>query len=153
MTAIVETGARIYPMAKAAIEKVRAYEAVAKELPQEDVATWHVLHGGVYTRTIKIKAGILLTGVLVKVPTTVTMSGDVMCYANDECIRFTGYNVVPASANRKQAFMAIEDTMLTMAFATKAKSIEEAEDEFTDEAGQLMSRAEGATNFFNITGE
>lgn len=153
MNEIALPDARILPMAPAAIERVRDLELITKTMQQEDIVTWHVLHGGVYSRTIKINQGTLLTGALVKVPTTLTINGDVMLYANDQSIRLTGYHVVPASAHRKQAFMAIEDTMLTMAFRTDAKSIEEAEDEFTDEAGQLMSRAEGATNFINITGE
>jgi hypothetical protein len=144
---------RIKPMSIQAIDKVRALEAVTKDMPQAEVVTWHVLHGGVYSRTIKIDAGVMLTGALVKVATTLTVSGDIVVFADNERIRLTGYHVLPASAGRKQAFIAIADTMLTMAFHTEATSIEQAEVEFTDDVDQLMSRKVDAVNFVTITGE
>jgi hypothetical protein len=140
-------------MSIAAIDKVRALEEITRELPQENIMTWHVLHGGVYSRTIQIKADVILTGALVKVPTTLTIHGDVVVFVDDDRVRLTGYHVLPASAGRKQAFIAIADTMLTMAFRTDAKSIQQAEEEFTDDADQLMSRKLDAVNFINITGE
>jgi hypothetical protein len=144
---------RIGSMSIAAIDKVRALEEITREMPQEDIVTWHVLHGGVYSRTIEIKADVMLTGALVKVPTTLTVNGDIVVFVGDDRVRLTGYQVLPASAGRKQAFIAIADTMLTMAFRTDAKSIHEAEEEFTDDASQLMSRKVDAVNFVNITGE
>jgi len=40
-----------------------------------------------------------------------------------------------------------------MVFATKAQTVEEAEDEFTDEADRLLSRNASAKNSIIITGE
>lgn len=140
-------------MSDVAIDKVYALEAVTSTMPQQDIVTWHVLHGDMYARTIRIPEGTMLTGALVKVPTILAVNGDVTVYADEIAIRFTGYNVLPASAGRKQAFIAHSDTDLTMVFSTLAGSIQEAEEEFTDEADRLMSRAEGAVNFVNITGE
>jgi hypothetical protein len=40
-----------------------------------------------------------------------------------------------------------------MTFKTDARTVEEAENEFTEEADRLMSRHEAATNHINITGE
>lgn len=145
---------RILPMTPAAIEKVRALEDVLATLPDQVTCdTWHVLHGDMYARTIRIPAGVMLTGALIKVPTMLVINGDVTVYANDQEIRATGYHVVPASAGRKQAFMAHADTDLTMIFASLAGSVHEAEEEFTDEADRLMSRQEGSVNYVNITGE
>ena len=42
---------------------------------------------------------------------------------------------------------------MTMLFATKATTVADAENEFTDEADTLMSRNEDAKNFIIITGE
>ena len=150
---IVETGNRRPAMSSNAIAKVFALQKAMHEYPQEQLHTDHVLHGGISTRTILIKAGSLLAGALVKIPTTLILFGDATVFADDESIRITGYKVLPASANRKQAFIAHEDTYLSMAFVTSATTIAEAEKEFTDEAEQLMSRHESSTNTVNITGE
>ncbi len=71
----------------------------------------------------------------------------------DKPMRLTGHCVIPASAHRKQAFTAHEDTYLTMSFATGAATVEEAEDEFTDEAALLLSRRPDSPNEVTITGE
>jgi len=153
MSDIAVRNAQIYPMSRTAIDKVCALEKAMTQLPQEDITTWHVLHGGVYSRTIEIKAGVMLTGALVKIPTTLTVCGDIVVFVDNDRVRVQGYQVLPASGNRKQAFVAIQDTMLTMAFRTDATSVEEAEVEFTDDADLLMSRKADAVNFVNITGE
>jgi hypothetical protein len=145
--------ATIQPMSDKSIDKVFELEGVTKYMDQVDLVTWHVLHGGVYSRTIMIPAGTCLTGALVKVPTTLTVCGDVIVFANEQENRLTGYNVISASSNRKQAFIAVADTYLTMSFATSSKSIMACEEEFTDQACDLMSRDPSATNIVNITGE
>ena len=140
-------------MSDVAIDKVFRLEEVMADLPQVGIVTWHVLHGGMYARTIQIPAGTALTGALVKVPTILTVNGDVTVFANDVEMRMTGYNVIPASAGRKQAFIAHADTDLTMVFTTEVDNISDAEEQFTDQAVQLMSRAEEAVNYVTITGE
>ena len=140
-------------MTSEAIGRVRALEDVTSRMEQAEITTHHVLHGGVYSRTICIPKGVALTGVLIDIPTTVTISGDVDIWLGEDSMRVTGYQVLPARGKRKQAFLAHEDTYLTMAFATQAKSIEDAEVEFTHEASLLMSRSPGAKNIINVTGE
>jgi hypothetical protein len=85
-------------------------------------------------------AGCLITGALIRIPTMLIFSGELVAYIGGDTIALNGYNVVPASANRKQAFYAVTNSYLTMLFATDAKTIEDAESEFTDEANLLMSR-------------
>lgn len=153
MNEIVTASCRIPAMAPAAINKVRQLEAITRELPQVDIATDHVLHGGMYARTICIPAGVVLTGVFIRVPTLLVFNGNATVNAGDEPVTLAGYHVMAASAHRRQAFLAHQDTQLTMVFATQAKSIEEAEDEFTDEAHLLFSRNPDAINRINITGE
>lgn len=144
---------RIPAMTAQAIDKVRELEAITRELPQVEIATDHVLHGGMYARTICIPAGVLLTGVFIRVPTVLVFEGNATVNAGDEPVTLVGYHVLAASAHRRQAFVAHADTRLTMVFATQAKSVAEAEAEFTDEAHLLFSRKPGAVNRINITGE
>ena len=153
MNQVIALNNRIGSMSIEAFDKVRALESITEAMEQADIVTWHILHGGMYTRTIEIPSGVVLTGALVKVPTVLVVNGDVSIYANDQEIRVTGHAALPASPNRKQAFVSHADTWLTMTFKTDARTVEEAEDEFTEEADRLMSRHEAATNHINITGE
>lgn len=124
-----------------------------RHLPQVDIPTDHVIHGGMYARTIFIPAGVVLTGVLIRVPTMLIFNGHATVNAGDEPVTLTGYHVLAASAGRRQAFLAHGDTWLTMIFATKAATVAEAEDEFTNEAHLLLSRNADAQNQVTITGE
>jgi hypothetical protein len=78
--------------------------------------------------------------------------GDVTFYVDGDPLRFTGSNVIPAYAGRKQAVYAHEDTVITMSFATDATTVAEAEDAFTDEAHRLGSRASPECNTYLVTG-
>lgn len=140
-------------MSESQIELVHKFDAALKNCPQVLIATDHLFHAGVYARTIIIPAGTGLTGALLKVATVLIVSGDVLVYAGDETFDIKGYRVLAGSAGRKCAFVARQDTVLTMIFATNAKSVAEAEDEFTDEAPLLFSRREDAINNTIITGE
>lgn len=131
---------RIAPMAPEAVQSVRDLEALTEQLTQVDIATDHVLHAGTYTRTITIPAGVVLTGALIQVDTVLIINGDVAMFMGDETIRLAGYHVLQASAGRKQAFYAHGDTQVTMIFATSATTVEQAENEFTNEADRLLSR-------------
>lgn len=135
------------------IEKVQRLEDFMRTMPQVDIETVHTIHGGTYTRTIMIPAGVILAGALIKIPTTLIVCGHVTVFIGDRAIKLEGYNVIPASAGRKQAFTAHSDTWLTMIFPTTATSIEQAEEEFTAEAAALGSRWETSRNIITITGE
>jgi GNAT superfamily N-acetyltransferase len=140
-------------MGEGAIEAVSRLETAMAALPQARIATHHVLHGGCYTRTILMPAGTRLVGALVDIVTTLIVSGDCTVAIGDgQSQRLTGYHVLPAEGRRKQAFAAHADTHLTMVFATKAKTVAEAEDQFTAEAHKLMSRQPGSPNTLVVTG-
>jgi hypothetical protein len=140
-------------MSPEALAKVRALQAELEKLPQVPVHMHHVLHGGMYARTCYVPAGHVAACCLVKAPTLVVLAGSANLYVGkDEPLRLDGYSVVPASAGRKQAFLSITDIALTMIYVTQAKTVEEAENEFTDEAHMLASRRDGL-NTTIITGE
>jgi len=128
-------------------------EAWLLNFPQEEISTYHTIHGGVYTRTIMIKKGVTISGAAIKVPTTLIFSGNVDILVGDDVLNLRGYKVVPASKDRKQIITANEDTFLTMVFATKATNVEDAENEFTDEADRLISRDPSSKNTYILTGE
>lgn len=129
-------------MSDQAIGIVRCLERAATEFPQVHIETTHAFHAGLYARTVKIPAGVIITGALIKIPTLLIISGEVVMYLDGSPKKLHGYNVFAASAHRKQAFVAITDTHLTMLFPTTATTVEEAEAEFTDEVSLLMTNRE-----------
>lgn len=143
----------IRSMSPAQVTAVRRLESAVRELPQVAINTHHAIHAGTYSRTIRIPAGVLLTGAEIKCATLLVFNGHAHVTLGDEVVELLGYNVIPAMAGRKQAFLALEDCHLTMIFASSAASVEAAESQFTDEPHLLMSRQPGAHNSVIITGE
>jgi len=143
----------IAPMSEAAIQTVRDLESVALQLPQQPIETSHLFHAGLYARSIVLPAGVVLTGALIKVATILIISGDVIMYVDGEARELHGYHVFAASAQRKQAFLALADTSMTMLFPSQAKTVEAAEEEFTGEADLLFSRGACGSNIITVTGE
>lgn len=131
---------QIAAMSEAAVDQVRRLEEALLDSPQFEIPTEHVLHAGMYSRTVRIPAGVVITGALIKIATLLIVNGDVSVFTGGETLRLTGYHVIPASAGRKQAFIAHADTTLTMLFPSQAATVEQAEAEFTDEADLLLSR-------------
>mgnify|MGYP000113663800 CR=1 FL=1 len=127
-------------MGQSEVDSVRELETAAMRLPQVHIPTDHVFHAGMYARTIKIPAGVALTGAQIKIPTILIISGDTLVYGENGATRFTGYHVALGQCGRKQAFYALQDTWLTMLFPTGATTVDAAEREFTDEYEKLFSR-------------
>jgi hypothetical protein len=143
----------IAPMSETAIGKVRDLEAFTRQLPQQPIETAHLFHAGMYARSIELPAGVVLTGALIKIATILIISGDVIMYADGQARELHGYHVFAASAQRKQAFLALADTSMTMLFPTQAKTVEQAEGDFTGEAALLLSRGRSGSNTVTMTGE
>lgn len=144
---------RIAAMSEEAVEIVRALETQIAKMPQINIDTDHVFHAGMYARTVTIPAGSVITGTLIKVATILIVNGHVHVFIGGEVREMIGYHVLAAGTHRKQAFVAVTDTQLTMIFKSEAKCTEQAENEFTDEGCILMSRTEGAVNNITVTGE
>ena len=140
-------------MAPAAIERVRLVEELAMRSPQIELDTQHVLHAGMYARTIRLPAGVMITGALIKIATLVIVQGNAVVWVGNGSRELVGYNVLTASAGRKQAFYAVTETFITMIFPTHACDVETAEKHFTDEASNLASRRDDARNTTIVTGE
>ena len=153
MSSLTTTDNRIGSMTPHEISRVQLLESKSLERTQAKIETQHVLHGGMYARTIVIPAGVMITGALIKRATILIVDGDVMVHVGSQTTHIKGYKVVAASGNRKQGFYANGDTFLTMVFPTAADDIHSAEEEFTNEASLLMSRNTDAVNYVTVTGE
>ena len=119
-------------MAKYAIE--HCYEV--------DIPLEHFIHEGVYYRTCFVPKDVAIIGALVKIPTTVIVSGNCYVTLGNTVGRLEGYHVIKAEAGRRQAFRAITDTYITMCFRTDSEDVKEAEKEFTDEWMLLTTNRE-----------
>lgn len=123
------------------MEKIALVEA--KIRPHEStlqIKMEHSLHAGMYARTCRLAANQVITSVLIKIPTILVVNGDCIVLVGDEWKGLTGYNVLNALAGRKQIYVTRAETEITMIFPSNAKTIEEAEDEFSDESANLLSR-------------
>ena len=123
-----------------ALETIGHVEAKMRAMPQIHLHTDHVLHAGMYARTIHLAARVAITSVLIKIPTMIVVHGTCRVYAG-EWRDLEGFNVIPASAGRKMIYVTATPTKITMIFPSDAKSVEEAERQFTDDAEQLLSRS------------
>jgi hypothetical protein len=151
MNSIAHRTTTIPAMSDEAISKVQKLQDIVASAEQAVFETQHVIHDGVYSRTMMLPAGHVLVGALLKVPTTLIVNGDCVGYIGDEIVHLSGHAVLAASARRKQVFVANTDTWLTMILKTDLKDIESIENYFTDEATLLASRQENNLNKVTIT--
>ena len=125
--------------------KVASMEAVLLDLPQVDLQTTNVVHGGMCARTILIPAGTVLTGALTNCDNICIVSGDIVVTTDEGAQRFTGYHVLPATKGKKRAGITCADTWWTTVHATELTDIQAIEDEMTGESAMLQTRRAGIT--------
>jgi hypothetical protein len=115
-------------------------EAESRTHPQVRVPIVHSLHGGVYTRTARIPAGVTITSVMIAPPTTIIATGDWAVLQGGEWVLFTGFRVLPAAPGRRQIIKAITECTLTLVFPCAARTVQEAEQEMSPEWRLLQSQ-------------
>lgn len=74
-----------------------------------DIPIEQFIHEGVYYRTCKVPKDVAIIGALIKIPTTVIVSGDCYVTLGNTVGRLEGYSVIKAEAGRRQAFRAVKD--------------------------------------------
>lgn len=153
MTALTIPSLSLPEMTPRQLDTMHAYEAALLERPQADIPTAHLIHAGMYARTIMIPAGVEISGALMRIATVLVVSGHARVNTGNDVVTLKGYGVLPGSAGRKQAFLALEDTTLTMVFPTRSQAVAEAEAEFTDQHELLLSRTQPHLQTITITGE
>lgn len=129
--------------------RVESIADACRSVADVKMVTEHLIHGGMYARTIRVKAGVIFTSVLIKIPTIVIVHGHL---AIDGVAVVAGYGVLAGSAFRKKAYATLSDVEMTMIFPTQAKTVTEAEAEFTDEPENLMSQ-HSTSDTVMVTGE
>ena len=120
----------------------RNIETILKSCPQIFLEPEEHLHAGLYARTIRVPAGVILTGALIKIPTLLIVSGEVMMSIGDQVRRYSGTTILEGCAGRKTVFRAIGDVVITMAFASDASDFDEAVKQFTDEQLQEKDKCQ-----------
>ena len=140
------------PTSPALVHKLCEIQAAEMEKEQIPVYTEHLIHAGMYSRTITLPTDTRLVGAFIKVPTLVIVVGRARVLVGREWAEIEGYAVLPASAGRKQIFESRGPVIITMMFPTQARTVEDAEREFTDEFEILLSRKQDL-NKVEITGE
>ena len=152
MSALATTGNALPPTPPETIEKIARLEVELRKLPAAQIQTEHVIHAGMYARTVRLPADMVVTNTIIKIPTLLIVHGRCALFAGKQWHEIKDYQVIPGSAGRKQVVVTIEPTAFTMVFATKARTVAEAEAEFTDQADDLISRAQGDNDLVLITG-
>lgn len=128
------------------LECVRRLEVEILELPQVDLSTENLVHGGMCARTILIPAGTVLTGAQTNMDNVCIVCGDIEVTTDEGVQRITGYHVLPAKAGEKRAGVAHADTWWTTIWPTALTDIDAIEDEATSESHLLQTRR-GALGF------
>lgn len=128
------------PLDREAVVALQELEAGLAELPQVEIRTEHMLHAGMYARTVYMPAGSVVTGALMALDTILIIQGHCWLHNGQEATEIQGYQVLSGSAGRKSLCRTITDTVATMLFPTRATSVEDAEAEFTVEVNKLLSR-------------
>lgn len=125
------------------VDVVRRAEAFLLTQPQVDLATQHLVHGGVSVRTILVPAGCHVTGALTNIANVCIVNGDITVTTDAGPQRLTGFHVLPANAGAKRYGVAHADTWWTTVHHTELTDIAAIEDEMTNEAGMLQTRRAG----------
>jgi hypothetical protein len=134
------------------LAQVRQLERMMMDVDQVDIRMDHVIHAGMYARTAFYPPATMSIGSLMKRPTTLIVHGAGWLLVGDTFKRLDGYNVITGSVGRKVVLISESAMELTMIFPTSAKTVAEAEEEFTDDTDLLLSRRQ-ANGTTTITGE
>lgn len=152
MSELTIPGSMLPPAPAEVLTQLRAIEDAMRERPQIHPQMEHVLHAGMYARTCRLEAGVAIVSVLIKIPTMLVVHGGAHVLAGDRWHRIEGYNCMPAAAGRKQIYVTFYPTEITMLFRSQARTVEEAEREFTDEGESLLSRHQDNGDITIVTG-
>ncbi|WP_444467239.1 hypothetical protein [Sutterella wadsworthensis] len=141
MSAILVTGGDLPACSQAALQAVMELrKRIDTDLQPCEFPTEAFRHAGCYVRTCKVPKDTVLAGAVIKVPTVLVIVGHCLVTAGEDVREIEGLAILRGAAGRSQVFRALEDTYLIMFYASSACSLETAEEEFTDEFAQLLSR-------------
>lgn len=137
---------------EATLNELMRLQSALSRLPQEPLATEHLIHGGMYARTVRRDFGSFTIGALISKATILIVQGSCSILIEDRRVDLKGYNVLAGLPGRKSMSVAWGPVEMTMIFPTSARTVEEAENEVFAEACQLVSRRDNNQNTVTITG-
>lgn len=149
---LVVTQQHLLPSTPKALEWLDAVNDEILKYEQCPVHTRHLIHGGIYARTIVLEPNTKMVGSIITRPTILVVQGRTSVLSGEGRIELDGYSVLAGEAGRKQFFWTHSEVEMTMLVRTDARTVEEAEDEVFGEADQLISHREGSESCI-ITGE
>jgi hypothetical protein len=141
------------PVSPALLDQLNQVHALMDTCEQTPLVTEHLIHGGMYARTIRRDFDSVTIGSLINKATILIVNGSCSLLVGDKRMDLTGYNVLAGMPGRKSFSWAHGPVEMTMIFATSARTVEEAENEIFAEAGQLLSRRMGENDKITITGQ
>ena len=115
------------------LKATQALQNILLQYPQVYLEPEELLHAGCYVRTIRVTKGIVLTGALIKLPTVLIVSGKMRMTIGDKFEVVECYKVFEGAKGRKTIFESLEDSVITMFFATSAPDFESALSEVVEE--------------------
>jgi hypothetical protein len=110
--------------------KIGALEKCMLEMPQADIPVSHASNGGMYARTITIKAGTVLTGSIHLSAHLNIVHGDITIVTEEGERRYTGTHVIPSQPGTKRAGVAHADTVWTTILKTDETDVAKIEADF-----------------------
>lgn len=142
MQDLVVQGTMLQPTSEAEFLQIQKVLDFCNENSEQtpDFKTEQFIHAGCYVRTVFLPKHSVIVGAKIKVDSVLISYGDIVLNMNGNGKRFKGYNIIKALSPRQQFIFANEDSHLTMIYATKAKTVVEAEQELTDDYNNLITR-------------
>jgi hypothetical protein len=140
------------PPSPATLDRLHEADRLIRQCPQVEILTEHLLHGGMYARTIRREPGVVAVGSVILRATILIIHGDCSLLTDRGRLDLSGYNVLPGLPGRKSFSLTHGPVEMTMIFPTRAATVEQAEEEIFGEADDLASRKDGNENQVTITG-
>lgn len=109
-------------------------ETIVEQGVEAEIPIEHFVYAGLYVRTCRLPKDSLIVGAMIQIPTVVIVSGNCVVSAGLFTQDIIGNNIViKGLSNRRQIFLAREDSSITMIFRTDNTDLRECEKEFTPE--------------------
>jgi hypothetical protein len=119
---------------------VQRLEDLILQGQQVDLMTTHAMQGGMYARTVYLKAGTVLTGATHKTDHLNVVVGDISVTTDEGMTRLTGHHVIETKAGMKRAGYAHSDTVWTTICKTDKTDLQDIENELVVESDKLQTR-------------
>lgn len=123
------------------LDKVEQFEKALLTLPQVQIPTEHLVHGGMYARTVFVPAGTYSVGATLNCDTISIVMGTVELVTDNGTVIIEGFNVIPANAGIKRAGRFLTDTYwcTVMAVPESVTTPAAAEEFMTDDFNRLIN--------------